>query len=260
MNASTLQTQNRRILTVDDNMGIHEDYRKVLCTDNKLSGEFAAAEARVFGSDPAQETEGSYIVEAAQQGQIAARMVTAAVAADRPYAMAFVDMRMPPGWDGIETIEHMWQDDPNIEIVICTAYADYSWEEVFARLGRTNQLLVLKKPFDPVEVKQLACSLTAKWELAQRFNSQSSIVTDQSEFSFVDETAKLLERYRELASWLHSRSGLKAGDEVEESKAGIEEASRLYDEMVGSLALGVEAFGEVAKETLMLNERHSHRS
>jgi two-component system NtrC family sensor kinase len=86
----------------------------------------------------------------------------AAVAAGKPYAMDFVDMRMPPGWDGIETIEHMWADDPNLEVVIRTAYADYSWDEVYERLGRRVQLLVLKKPFDPVEVKQLAGSLTAR--------------------------------------------------------------------------------------------------
>src|ERR1051326_1170424 len=76
-------------------------------------------------------------------------------------------MRMPPGWDGIETIEKIWKKDPSLEIVICTAYSDHSWADVLRRLGRTDRLLILKKPFDTVEVSQLACSLTEKWHLAK---------------------------------------------------------------------------------------------
>jgi FixJ family two-component response regulator len=76
-----------------------------------------------------------------------------------------VDIRMPPGWDGVQTIARLWEEDPNLQTVICTAYSDYSWKEVIERLGRTDRLLVLKKPFDPVEVRQLACAMVQKWHL-----------------------------------------------------------------------------------------------
>ena len=77
----------------------------------------------------------------------------------RPYSVAFVDMRMPPGWDGIETIARLWQADPDLQIVICTAYSDYSWEEILRQLGNRNSLAVLKKPFDNIEVIQLCETL-----------------------------------------------------------------------------------------------------
>lgn len=73
---------------------------------------------------------------------------------------------MPPGWDGIETIKHMWEVDPDIQVVICTAYSDYSWEDTVKELGIGDNYLILKKPFDVVAVRQLACALTRKWILA----------------------------------------------------------------------------------------------
>ena len=86
----------------------------------------------------------------------------------RPYAMAFVDVRMPPGWDGVETTRRILAVDPDIQIVICTAYADYSWEEMFEKIGNRDGLLILKKPFDTVEALQLAHALTEKWWLHQQ--------------------------------------------------------------------------------------------
>ena len=79
--------------------------------------------------------------------------------------MAFVDVRMPPGWDGVETIARIWEVDPELQIVVCTAYSDYSWEEMRAKVGQPDSLLVLKKPFDNIEVQQLAHALTKKWLL-----------------------------------------------------------------------------------------------
>ncbi len=74
-------------------------------------------------------------------------------------------MRMPPGWDGVQTIQRLWEVDPNVQVVICTAYSDYSWEEISKKLGLTDRLLILKKPFDPVEITQIATSLSEKWSL-----------------------------------------------------------------------------------------------
>ncbi len=81
-------------------------------------------------------------------------------------------MRMPPGIDGVETIFRMWKADPKLQAVICTAYSDRSWEQIIDRLGRTDQLLVLKKPFDPAEVSQMASSLTRKWNLQRQTELQ----------------------------------------------------------------------------------------
>jgi signal transduction histidine kinase len=104
----------------------------------------------------------------ADQGQAALALVQMAHREGRPYAVAFVDMRMPPGWDGLETIEHMWEVDPEIQTVICTAYTDHSWDDIIRRLGYDDRLLILQKPFSSIEVSQLAASLTTKWNLARQ--------------------------------------------------------------------------------------------
>ena len=90
-------------------------------------------------------------------------MVQHALQRNKPYAVAFVDMRMPPGWDGVETIEHIWALDPHLQMVICTAFSDHDWEQVLTRLHNADKLLILRKPFEPIEVRQLATSLTERW-------------------------------------------------------------------------------------------------
>src|SRR5213075_148171 len=93
-------------------------------------------------------------------------LVRAARAADQPFALAIVDMRMPPGIDGLQTISRMWEHDPALQVVICTAYSDASWQDIVHRFGTTDRLLILKKPFDLAEVYQLALALTEKSNLA----------------------------------------------------------------------------------------------
>ncbi|MEM9489901.1 MAG: response regulator, partial [Myxococcota bacterium] len=120
------------------------------------------------------------------------QLVERAVVDNEPYAVAFVDVRMPPGWDGIETTERLWRVQPNLQVVLCTAYSDYSWEEIFQRLGYTDQLVILKKPFDAVEVRQLALATTAKWSLMRRHealleNLESQVATRTRELAASNE-------------------------------------------------------------------------
>ncbi len=159
---------NRRILLVDDNLSIHEDFRRILMPTNSNVGLDDAA-AALFGASahvPPAESD-IFELEYAQQGQEACEKATLAVASGKPYALAFVDMRMPPGWDGLTTIGKLWAIDPQLQIVICTAYSDRSWSEIQAALTARDRWLVLKKPFDKVEVLQLAQALTEKWHLTR---------------------------------------------------------------------------------------------
>jgi diguanylate cyclase (GGDEF)-like protein len=100
------------------------------------------------------------------------KLAQAAVDAGHPDALAFVDMRMPPGWDGVETIQHLWQVDPSLQVVICSAHADQEWNDVVARLNYSDQLLVLRKPFEPIEVQQCASALCQKWHNERMVRSQ----------------------------------------------------------------------------------------
>ncbi len=155
---------NRRILVIDDNPDIHGDFRKVIGGGLDDGGTLAAAELALLGeSSPAGMNLG-FEVDSAFQGQEGVARVQQAFDEGRPYAMAFVDMRMPPGWDGLETIEHLWAIDPDVQIVICSAHSDYDWTDVVARLNNSDKLLVVKKPFEAIEVMQCANALTRKWQ------------------------------------------------------------------------------------------------
>jgi diguanylate cyclase (GGDEF)-like protein len=159
---------NRRVLTVDDNTSIHEDYRRALCQSQPDPG-IGALEASIFGA-PAKagpRAMESFEVDQALQGKEALEKLRSALDSGKPYAVVFVDMRMPPGWDGVETIEHLWQADPSVLVVICSAYSDYEWSDVLSRLPRRDQLLLLRKPFDATEVWQMAESLCHRWAIAQ---------------------------------------------------------------------------------------------
>ena len=72
---------------------------------------------------------------------------------------------MPPGWDGIETVQRIWEVAPDLPVVLCTAHSDYSWDEIRTKLNRTDQLLILKKPFDPIELQQVAAAQVARSHL-----------------------------------------------------------------------------------------------
>lgn len=175
-----------RILLIDDLVSIHEDFRKILI-NGVATSEIDDVEALLFGSKT-EATFTGFELDSAYQGQEGMEMVTQSLKTGLPYAMAFVDMRMPPGWDGVETIEHLWQLDPRIQIVICTAYSDHSWEEVLGRLDARDRLLVLKKPFDLIEVRQLANTLTTKWSMMQ----QVELKMDNLEQAVQQRTSELL--------------------------------------------------------------------
>jgi PAS domain S-box-containing protein len=164
MNAASLKP-NHRILLVDDNPSIHVDFRDILCPGNAGTAAGKKLEAALFDEAPAATDQIIFELDSAYQGQEGLEMVQQALAGKRPYAMAFVDVRMPPGWDGIETIARIWEVDPELQVVVCTAYSDYSWEEMRVKVGQPDSLLVLKKPFDNIEVQQIAHALTKKWLL-----------------------------------------------------------------------------------------------
>jgi CheY-like chemotaxis protein len=168
---------NRRILVVDDNPAIHSDIRKILCPRRTEDTSVNDLEGILFDEAPKTHATLTFELFSAHQGQEALEMVRRSLQEGQPYALAFMDVRMPPGWDGIETISRIWEIDPSIQMVVCTAYSDYSWEEMRSRLGQPESLVVLKKPFDNVEVQQLAHALTRKWQL----NVQAESATSQLE-------------------------------------------------------------------------------
>lgn len=165
-----------RIIIIDDNPEIHKDFVKILQPIER-PGSLDDLKAKVFSaSEKSTFTLPRFHIDFATQGQEGFQKIQRELKLQRPYALAFVDIRMPPGWDGIETIKHIWAIDSNIQIVICTAFSDYSWEDTVEQLGTSDNLLILKKPFDNLAVRQLASALTKKWRLMQDVKEHTQLL------------------------------------------------------------------------------------
>lgn len=171
-----------RVLVIDDNAAIHQDYRKILVADENAL--MSPAEAGLFGERQPDTARPAFDVDSALQGRDGVELARVALADGRPYSVAFVDMRMPPGWDGLETVEHLWKIDPDVQVVICSAYTDYDWLELLARLGHSDKLIVVKKPFEPIEILQCASALSRKWQnacaLKRHVEGLELVVTDRT--------------------------------------------------------------------------------
>jgi len=163
-------------------------------------------------------------VASAFQGADGLEAVRRAKAENQPFAVAFVDVRMPPGWDGIETSARLWQVDPELQVVICTAYSDYSWSDMLERLGHSDRLLILKKPFDNVEVSQLAVALTTKWTLARQAHRKM----EELEQCVQQRTRELQQQRNELAEALAR---------LQEAHAQLLQSDKMAS--IGQLAAGV---------------------
>ena len=163
--------KNGRILVIDDTRSIHDDFRKIL-TGVSPAAKGNAIEELLFGQPTSLPRGVRFEMDSAHQGRDGFELAQRARAEGRPYAMAFIDVRMPPGWDGIEATARIWEVDPELQIVLCTAYSDYSWDGMNEKLGLSDRLVILKKPFENIEALQLATALTEKWNLARLVRSQ----------------------------------------------------------------------------------------
>ena len=222
-----------RILVIDDNPAIHEDFRKILCPANPVDAQLREDETALFGGGLAADPQSVFEIDSAFQGKEGLAMVRAALAEGRPYAMAFVDVRMPPGWDGVETVGQIWKSYPQLQVVICTAYADYSWNEMTKQLGHSDNMVILKKPFDNIEVLQLAHALTKKWLLSR-----------QAQTHMEDLDRMVHKRTRELAL-----ANAKLIEEIQarnQTEAALRSSEARFKQAFGAnpLAMAIQTFKE----------------
>jgi signal transduction histidine kinase/DNA-binding response OmpR family regulator len=164
--------ENRRILIVDDQDDLRKQLSRLLTQFDSKSETSSLIQKmrRITGSKEAAATKDpiKYEIAAVSQGKKAYEMVKDSFSRSEPYALMFLDMRMPPGWNGLETAQRIRSIDKEIQIVVMTAYADYEQHEIAERVGDPEKLLYLKKPFHPEEIRQLALSLTENWNINRR--------------------------------------------------------------------------------------------
>lgn len=165
----------RRVLLIDDNADMHAYFQRALedvaaGRDASGHGSLDDMESFLFGAPAPRGRAARFDFTSAYGGEEGYQSVAEARREGDPYALVFVDMRMPPGWDGLETLRRIWAEDPDVQTVLCTAYMDYSWEQITSALDRSDRLLILKKPFETIELVQMALAMTEKWsqEAARR--------------------------------------------------------------------------------------------
>lgn len=167
-----IKFQEVRILIVDDNPTIHEDFRKILNPHRPDAKNLEQVKAMLFKEEKQRVELTTVAIDSAYQEKEAIAMVQHAVAANQPYALIFLDIRVPLQRECIKAVKKIWSLDPEIQIVLCSAAANFSWEEFIDLLGETDQLLFLHKPFGIMEVRQLTYALTKKWCLSQQLRQQ----------------------------------------------------------------------------------------
>ena len=224
-----------RVLIIDDNPTIHEDIRKIL-SPPLPDAEMLDMAAELFGEPESTVEQQIFRIDSALQGQEGLTLVERALADKDPYALAFVDVRMPPGWDGIETIRQIWKLYPELQVVVCTAYSDRSWGDIVNTVGHSDGLLILKKPFDNVEVLQLAHALTRKWNLSRevRENQAQGAAERQAAHDLADRKIQELNRLftaisaratRELARQLDPGTAESFGQIRTDAELGVKATS-----------------------------------
>ncbi|MCH2176905.1 MAG: response regulator [Lentisphaeria bacterium] len=166
------EQDNLRILIVDDTKSIHEDFEKILQNEIQVENQQLNDLLDDFLDEPDHPNlisdNPNYEIHHAYQGQEAIDLVEKAESSGAPYALIYMDVRMPPGIDGIQAIRQIWEKYPHNEFVLCTAFSDYSWEEMLQVVGVSDQLQFVRKPFDVVTIKQMTLSITRKWNLAAK--------------------------------------------------------------------------------------------
>lgn len=201
-----------RILIIDDNRDIHDNFETILKDSDQPAESLDEMRAALFGEVQQPRTEKkAFDLGHAMQGDEGLRLLRQAKADNRPFSVAFVDSRMPPGWDGVETIRHLWQESPDLQVVLCTAFTDYSWQDIRRIFGERDNLLFLRKPFDTIEVLQLTHALSCKWEMAHEIRGRLNQLAFYDSLTSLPNRTLFLERLTQTltqASRYQRRAGL----------------------------------------------------
>jgi two-component system NtrC family sensor kinase len=176
------QNVKRRILLVDDEIKNLDELRLILCPDVSALTDLRELEKSLFGDSSLTAADNvEYHVVCCRQGEDAIRHASMACQQGEPFMAAFLDVRMPPGIDGICVAEEIRKFDPDIEFVIMTGYADYDISQINQRIKPADKLLYLQKPVHTPEARQLALALSTKWLMNRQIQRQNKALQDANE-------------------------------------------------------------------------------
>ncbi len=206
---------NNRVLVIDDERSILDIYLEFLAPEISELDELS----ELMGEAPKPEPGGiqEFEVTTALQGQEALACVHQALDAGRPYAVAFIDVRMPPGWDGVETARRIREVDDDIHVVFVTAYSDRSVDEMQEILKKNTMLLT--KPFNGEGVVQMARTLCISW------TRERQRVEAEKQLRYLSRQLEYQASHDQLTGLANRRAFFRAVDELLEE---LEHSDREY--------------------------------
>jgi len=212
-----------KILVADDEQSILELYEQVLSPEGTHQmgySEMEELEDDLFGKNISKKSEFVFELETCRQGDEAVKAIKRSLEENRPFTVAFLDVRMPPGPDGVWAAEQIRALDPNIEIVIVTGYSDVDPKNISHRIPPAHKLLYIQKPFHPQEIFQFASAFGSKWQMERKLRKYHKDLEKQVE----EQTREIQKTNEELQKEIKERK--LAG----ESLAMSEEKHRLFFE------------------------------
>jgi len=222
-----------RVLVVDDDQAVLNCYQTVLelrPAPPSDGAEFASLAARLFDDPSAGVERASLDLTVCHQGEEAVGLVRDAVQQGQPFAVAFLDVRMPPGRDGVWTAEQIRAIDPAIQIVVVTGFSDVDPSDIARRIAPADKFLYLAKPFTPGEIRQLADSLTAKWHAERNLR----VLHAELELRVAQRTTELAETNRQLQELIGQLEQTQA--ELHRAKEAAEAANRAKSEFLANVS------------------------
>lgn len=246
-----MSNEKLRILIIDDNLEIHQDFKTVLSFKKEYDPLLDEMDEKLFGNVQHENVPAypQFEIDSAMQGEEGCELVREALRQNKPYALAFVDIRMPPGIDGVETIKRILTDDKKIQLVICTAYSDYSWEKIIEKLEQQDNISILKKPFDHVHVRKLAVALTKKWQLL-RSTTDDIRASEKKIDNEIEQLA--FQKHQDLLTRLPSKTFFYYF--IEEAIRYAEHNMYLFSILridIDKLAMVADRYGQAAKNELL---------
>ena len=211
-----IEITNNRILVIDDEEAVRDSFRLILATRPAVNQELDQLAAVLFDDHPQVDDHPhaprppsqlvEFTVDEASSGEAGVEMARSAILDGRPYAAVFVDMRMP-GWDGVETVQHLRKIDRLAEVIFVTAYSDTSIEDIVERAGPNVGYHL--KPFAPEEIKQIATKAVYDWNKLRRLEQLIDLIgTLKTNATELD--ALLDHIFSQVVGWIGAESALLA--------------------------------------------------
>ena len=202
-----------RILAVDDDPIILDLYRRILSPENPSP------------------TMPVFDVTCCTQGYEAVDMVARSLEENNPFAVAFLDLNMPPGPDGQWTAGEIHTLDPGINIIMVTGYRSTNTGIEQTRSNFSDKSLYLQKPFYSKEIIQFSTALSTKWQAERQLldlHSDLEILVEKR-------TAELVDANKLLKMEIENRKQVQA--ELEQS---FQNLKKVMDATIQAIAMTVE--------------------